>query len=108
MEKKYLMLRNWVDARTVMYLRFRELIEAADALYRQAALLDDRLRLGEQLSEQEVEQFVEQQAKNLMKTSANEISLMDSLSVLIEECGYEMVIKCLKTYEEEQRRGKAN
>jgi hypothetical protein len=43
-----------------------------------------------------------------MKTSANEISLMDSLSVLIEECGYEMVIKCLKTYEEEQRRGKAN
>ena len=108
MEKKYSILRNFVEARALMYLRFRELIEAADALYRQAAILDDRLRLGEQVSEREVELFVEQQAKNLIKTSANEISLMDSLRVLIEECGYEVVIKCLKTYEEEQQRGKAN
>ena len=108
MEKKYSMLRNFVDARAVMYLRFRELVEAADTLYRQAAILDDRLRLGEQVSEQDVELFVEQQAKNLIKTSANEISLMDSVKVLIEECGHEAVIKCLKIYEEEQRRAKAN
>jgi hypothetical protein len=98
-------LRDWVEERALVYLGVRTLLEAADYLYRQAAVLDDRLRLGEQLSEQETEKFVEEQAKNLIRTGIGEIGVRDSLKVVIEEGGYEEVAQYLKTYEEKKQEG---
>jgi hypothetical protein len=105
-------LRKWVDQRAMTYLGVKTLLEAADYLYDQAVMLEDRVRLGEQLTAQEIETFVEEQAKNLIRTCVGEIWVRESLKVLIEERGHELVMKCFKayerTYEEEQQKEQAN
>lgn len=105
-------LREWVDQRAMTYLGVKTLLEAADSLYRQAAMLDDRVRLGEQLDLQEIDTFVEEQAKNLIRTCVGEIWVRESLKVLIEERGHELVVKSFKAYErayeEEQQKEQTN
>jgi hypothetical protein len=102
MEEQCSTLRKWLNARAFVYWRVEGLLEAVDTFYRQAATLDARLRQNDQPTEQELEKFVQRRAEALISAGLSEIPTLDALKVLIEQDGYEEVVKCLKAYEEEQ------
>jgi hypothetical protein len=86
-----------------LYIDAVRLIEATDFLCRRTSQFEDRARHFEDISQEEIQEFVFAQAKALVGAGARALDLDDVLEVLMRVYGYDKVVMMLKWYEEGKR-----
>jgi hypothetical protein len=83
-----------------LYLDATRLIEAADSLYRSTSQFEDRVREFEEISQEEIQEFVFTQAQALIGAGARVLDPDDALEVLRKVYGDDKMVTWLKWYEE--------
>lgn len=81
-----------------LYLDAIHLVEATDSLYRRASLFENRARDFEEISQEEIQQFVSRQAEAFIQIGARILDLEDVLDMFIKMYGREKMVMALKWY----------
>lgn len=87
-----------LKSRAQLYLDTKRLLEAAFSLLQAAQPLEERVRAWEEISESEIRDFVDEHAKAFIRAGVLAGDYDATLEVLIEEAGYDAVIRLLKDY----------
>lgn len=86
-----------------LYLDAIRLVEATESLYRRASQFENRARDFDEISQEEVQQFVSRQAEAFIQIGARILDLEDVLDMFIKMYGHEKMAMALKWYYEERR-----